>query len=85
MEVLTGSFGLIPSWSKDSKFAKRIYNARSETVAEKPSYRHAWRQPSVILNTALLSQQRWPLGWVIPTWPQRCLAMRASKRWIARS
>ncbi|MFU0493793.1 SOS response-associated peptidase family protein [Pseudomonas syringae] len=67
MEVLTGSFGLIPSWSKDSKFAKRIYNARSETVAEKPSYRHAWRQPSVILNTALLSQQRWPLGWVIPT------------------
>ncbi|OSR65118.1 hypothetical protein BV326_05431 [Pseudomonas syringae pv. actinidiae] len=73
MEVLTGSFGLIPSWSKDSKFAKRIYNARSETVAEKPSYRHAWRQPSVILNTALLSQQRWPLGWVIPTWPQRCI------------
>lgn len=42
MEVLTGSFGLIPSWSKDSKIARRTYNARSETVAEKPSFRHAW-------------------------------------------
>ncbi|KPW36266.1 Orf14 [Pseudomonas coronafaciens pv. atropurpurea] len=36
MEVLSGSFGLIPSWSKDSKIARRTYNARSETVAEKP-------------------------------------------------
>lgn len=44
MELLTGSFGLIPPWSKDSKFAKHTYNARSETVAEKPSFRHAWRQ-----------------------------------------
>ncbi|RMT62705.1 hypothetical protein ALP44_200152 [Pseudomonas syringae pv. theae] len=41
MKVLTGSFGLIPSWNKDSKFAKRTYNARSETVAENPSFRHA--------------------------------------------
>ncbi|KPB40316.1 Uncharacterized protein AC514_2775 [Pseudomonas savastanoi pv. phaseolicola] len=41
MKVLIGSFGLIPSWSKDSKFAKRTYNARSETVAENPSFRHA--------------------------------------------
>ncbi|WP_195843823.1 SOS response-associated peptidase family protein, partial [Pseudomonas syringae] len=31
MEVMTGSFGLIPPWSKDSKIARRTYNARSET------------------------------------------------------
>ena len=35
-------FGLIPSWAKDEDFGRKTYNARSETVAQKPSYRHAW-------------------------------------------
>jgi putative SOS response-associated peptidase YedK len=34
---------LIPAWAKDHKISRHTYNARSETVAEKPSYRHAWR------------------------------------------
>lgn len=42
-ELLTGSFGLIPHWSKDAAIARQTYNARSETVHEKPSYRDAWR------------------------------------------
>ena len=37
-------FGLIPGWAKDDKISRYTYNARSETVAEKPSYRFAWRQ-----------------------------------------
>jgi len=37
------TFGLIPPWAKDAKIARHTYNARSETVAEKPSYRDAWR------------------------------------------
>lgn len=38
-------FGLIPYWAQDKKkFGLRTYNARSETVAEKPSYRNAWKQ-----------------------------------------
>jgi len=41
-------FGLIPHWAKDTQAATQIgrktYNARSETVAEKPSYRTAWRK-----------------------------------------
>lgn len=37
-------FGLIPSWAKDDKIARHTYNARSETAADKPSYRTAWRQ-----------------------------------------
>lgn len=37
-------FGLIPSWAKDDKISRHTYNARSETVHEKPSYRNAWRQ-----------------------------------------
>jgi putative SOS response-associated peptidase YedK len=36
-------FGLIPAWAKDLKIGRHTYNARSETAAQKPSYRHAWR------------------------------------------
>lgn len=44
-------FGLIPSWSKDDKISRHTYNARSETAAEKPSYRTAWshRQYGLVL------------------------------------
>lgn len=38
-----GKFGLIPFWAKDFKFSSYTYNARTETVAEKPSFRHAWK------------------------------------------
>ena len=41
-------FGLIPRWCKDAKQAldtsRKTYNARSETAAEKPSYRGPWHQ-----------------------------------------
>ncbi len=38
-------FGLVPHWATDKKkFGLKTYNARSETVHEKPSYRTAWRE-----------------------------------------
>ena len=39
-----GLFGLLPHWAKDTAFGRRTYNARSETVAEKPSFKDAWRK-----------------------------------------
>ncbi len=42
-EALAGVFGLLPHWAKDEKLARNTYNARSETVTEKPSFRDAWR------------------------------------------
>ena len=43
-DLRLGLFGLLPHWAKDLAFGRRTYNARSETVAEKPSFRDAWRQ-----------------------------------------
>ncbi|MBE9077538.1 SOS response-associated peptidase [Romeria aff. gracilis LEGE 07310] len=37
-------WGLIPSWSKDPSIGSRLINARAETVAEKPSFRAAFKR-----------------------------------------
>ena len=37
-------WGLIPAWAKDPAIGYRLINARSETVAEKPSFRSAYRR-----------------------------------------
>lgn len=37
-------WGLIPSWAKDEAIASKLINARAETVAEKPSFRSAFRR-----------------------------------------
>lgn len=39
-----GQFGLLPHWAKDATLGRHTYNARSETVAEKPSFRDAWKR-----------------------------------------
>ena len=41
-EWRSAMFGMIPKWAKDTSFAKHTYNARSETVADKPNFKHAW-------------------------------------------
>jgi len=37
-------WGLIPSWAKDPAIGDRMINARAETLAEKPSFRMAYRR-----------------------------------------
>jgi putative SOS response-associated peptidase YedK len=36
-------WGLIPSWAKDPSIGNKMINARAETVAEKPSFRRAFK------------------------------------------
>lgn len=40
-EVHLLRWGLVPPWADDVSIGSRMINARSETVAEKPSFRHA--------------------------------------------
>ena len=37
-------WGLVPSWAKDPAIGNRMINARSETAAEKPSFRNAFKR-----------------------------------------
>ena len=37
-------WGLIPHWAKDPKIGYKMINARAETVAEKPSFRNAFKK-----------------------------------------
>jgi len=37
-------WGLVPSWVKDASIGNRMINARAETVADKPSFRSAFRR-----------------------------------------
>lgn len=37
-------WGLVPFWAKDTSIGNRMINARLETVAEKPSFRNAFKK-----------------------------------------
>lgn len=37
-------WGLIPSWAKEASIGQRLFNARAETVAQKPSFRAAFKR-----------------------------------------
>ena len=42
-------WGLIPSWAKDASIGNKLTNARGETVAEKPSFRSAFKARRCII------------------------------------
>lgn len=56
-------WGLIPSWAKDPKIGNRLINARSETLAEKPSFRSAYKKRRCLIpTTGFYEWQRNPDG-----------------------
>lgn len=52
LEWREAMFGMVPFWSKDLKIARQTYNARSETVAERSSYRGPWGRRRLCLVPA---------------------------------
>jgi len=63
-------WGLVPEWVKDPSQARRPINARSETVAEKPSFLGAWRHRRCLLpadgfyewSGSGTARRRWRIG-----------------------
>lgn len=67
-EALVGLFGLVPHWAPDTKITRCTYNARSETVASKPSFREAWqRAQHCIIPAEAFYEPDWRSGKPIPT------------------
>jgi len=52
MAIGSARFGLLPSWAKEETFGRKTYNARVETVAEKPSFKRAWTKRHFALALA---------------------------------
>jgi putative SOS response-associated peptidase YedK len=43
-QLVQCTWGFIPSWAKDPSIGNKMINARSETVAEKPAFRSAFKK-----------------------------------------
>ncbi len=67
-EALPGLFGMVPHWAKDTTIARHTYNARSETAAEKPSFRDAWKRGQhCIIPADAIFEPDWRTGKSVPT------------------
>ncbi|PHM20671.1 MAG: DUF159 family protein [Curvibacter sp. PD_MW3] len=63
-----GRFGMVAPWVKDLKQVRSTYNARSETVSEKPSFRNAWHKGQhCIIPAVSFFEPDWRTGKAIPT------------------
>ena len=75
--VRVARFGLVPGWCRDtaqaSLIAKGTYNARAETVSEKPSFRGAWKARQF----ALVPME----SYFDPNWEDAALNGGRSVRW----
>jgi len=59
----SGHFGLLPAFAKEVAFGRKTYNARSETVHSKPSFRDSWRAGRrCIIPAAVIYEQSYESG-----------------------
>lgn len=49
LEIQLMKWGLVPHWAKDASMGSRMINARAETVAEKPSFRDAFKSKRCLI------------------------------------
>jgi putative SOS response-associated peptidase YedK len=58
-----GIFGLLPFFAKELAYGRKTYNARSETVHSKPSFREAWKRGRrCIIPAQLVYEPNWESG-----------------------
>lgn len=61
-------WGLIPFWAKDPKIAHKMINARAETLAEKPSFKAAFKYRRCIIPASGFYEWRNTSAGKIPHW-----------------
>ena len=62
-EIVTGRFGLVPSWTKTADIKFSTCNARSEELAQKATFKDPWRQGKrCIVPAAVFYEPCWESG-----------------------
>ena len=55
-------WGLVPFWAKDTAIGNRMINARAETVAEKPSFKNAFKKRRCLIIADGFYEWKGPKG-----------------------
>jgi putative SOS response-associated peptidase YedK len=55
-------WGLVPFWAKDTTIGNRMINARAETIAEKPSFRNAFKKRRCLIIADGFYEWKGPTG-----------------------
>lgn len=72
-ETLAGHFGLLPHWAREASLGRHMFNARSETAHEKPSFRDAWRRGRrCIIPAEVFYEPCWETGKAVRHGIRRC-------------
>jgi putative SOS response-associated peptidase YedK len=67
-EGRTLRWGLVPSWARDPAIGNRMINARSETAAEKPSFRGPFRRSRCLVPADGFYEWRKEEAGKVPFW-----------------
>lgn len=63
LELIVGTWGLIPRWAKTPKLTYATNNCRSEEAAAKPTFRDAWRKGQrCIIPAVSFDEPNWETG-----------------------